>query len=93
MNTLDWEEAERLNLEQARDIPCYEAKVDGGKYRVAPVVYVYDQSGNRIAPYVGYEAYFIPTWANSWADTRDIAEFLNSMDEAKSVAERDFAAQ
>jgi hypothetical protein len=22
MNTLDWEEAERLNLEQARDIPC-----------------------------------------------------------------------
>jgi hypothetical protein len=38
-----------------------------------------------------YEAFFIPDGAKSMADVRDIAERLKSVDEAKAVAERDYA--
>jgi hypothetical protein len=80
---LVWREAERLK-NRASHIPCYEAGVEGGKYRAAPVVYFPSFE-------IGYEAFFIPTKAKSMADVRDIAENLKSIDEAKDVAERDYA--
>jgi hypothetical protein len=89
MNRLVWREAERLSV--APDIPCYEAKVKGGKYRAAPVVYVYDEQGNRTYPDVGYEAFFIPDGAKSAADVRNIAERLTDIDDAKAAAEHDYA--
>src|SRR5262249_15626018 len=90
-SVLAWQDAERLNNgTKAANIPCYEAKVKGGKYRVAPWLHV-----NHT---VYYEAFFIPTGAKSMADVRDIAgsaeqgdQGLPSIDEAKAAAERDYA--
>jgi len=80
--TLIWREAEKIkNNPRTENIPCYEASIAGGKYRVAPVDYV----GGA----VGYEAFFIPDEGNSWADVRDIAEHLTSIDQAKAIAEND----
>ena len=68
---------------------CYEAIVEGGKYRVAP--------WRRLDGKVGYEVFFIPTGAQSMADVRDIAgsaeqgsNGLLSIDEARRAAERDY---
>jgi hypothetical protein len=84
---LVWKEAKRLTFELVRDVPCYEAEVGGGRYRVAPVVYA---RGRSNIPIVGYEAFFIPRNAKSAADVRDIAEYLNSVDEAKTAAQADY---
>jgi hypothetical protein len=89
-SALVWQEAEGLkNLPEARNIPCYEARVKGGKYRAAVVVYA-DTDFFPAKRSIGYEAFFIPDGAKSAADVRDIAERLASIDEAKTIAEQDY---
>jgi hypothetical protein len=90
MTKLVWREASRLKTTRTSNIPCYEAVVTGGKYRVAPVDYI-DPSGppgTRSA--IGYEAFFIPDCAQSMADVRDILEHLPNIEEAKKAAEEDY---
>jgi hypothetical protein len=89
MATLKWQPAKGVST--VPNEQCYEATVENGKYRVAPWLGV-DRK-------VGYEAFFIPAGAKSMADVRDIAgsaeqgsKGLLSIDEAKAVAEREYAS-
>jgi hypothetical protein len=70
------------------DILCYHAPVPGGYYRAAPVSY--QGRGTARGAYVGYEAFFIPDGSKSAADVRDIAEELDSIEQAKEAAEADY---
>ena len=74
-----------------KDILCYHAPAPGGYYRAAPVHY--HGRGTLRGEYIGYEAFFVPDGAKSAADLRDIAENLTSINQAKKVAEADYAAQ
>jgi hypothetical protein len=91
-NKLFWCEGKRTRV--AEHIPCYEAEVSGGRYRIAPVVYHSDPLGNRypgMSRKIGYEALFIPTEAKSAADLFNLAENLPSMEEAKAMVDRHHA--
>ena len=81
-----------LRAEGSTVPPCFEAQANGGRYRIAP--------WKRIDGAVRYEAFFIPTGAQSMADVRDIAgsaeqgaDGLDSIEEARTAAERDYAEQ
>jgi hypothetical protein len=89
MTRLNWQPAKPPDTVPGS--PCFEAKIDSGKYRVAAWMHV-DRK-------IGYEAFFIPDDAQSMADVRDIAgsaeqgsRGLLNIDDARAAAERDFAA-
>ena len=67
MSELLWQRVKGLAMEAARDHPCYEAEVSGGKYRVAPVI------RHRTNAFAGYEAFFIPHGSKSAADVRNLS--------------------
>lgn len=90
MAILSWQPARSVST--VPNEQCYEAAVEGGKYRVAPWL--------SIDRKVGYEAFFIPAGAKSMADVRDIAgsaeqgsKGLLSIDEARRAAERDYQSR
>lgn len=88
--TLKWHPAKRVST--VPNEQCYEAAVEGGKYRAAPWL--------SIDGRVGYEAFFIPAGAKSMADVRDVAgsaeqgsQGLLSIDEARRAAEQDYQSR
>jgi hypothetical protein len=80
MAKLDWKVAEGVSTVPKEH--CFEADVANGMYRVAPWLHV-DRS-------IHYEAFFIPTGAESMADVRDINTECCSIADAKAIAQRDY---
>ena len=101
---LRWRSVKHIN--PLPELPVYEAKVPGGRYRVAPLEYI-DARGpyNRFLSsehgrlpladcrMLSYEVLFIPDGAETRATDQDLAEALTRAEQAKAIAQRHFNAK